>query len=92
MASLVALHRVFLLLGSLIVHTLNVTWLYVWDAALDLLNLFLPNRPVGHVVPKGEPGFAGNWPAYVPPSIDDSRSPCPALNTMANHGTRPVPF
>ena len=92
MAPLVALYRVVLLLGSSIAHTLNVVWLYLWDGALDLLNLILPNRPVGHIVPKGEPGFGGNWPAYVPPSIDDSRSPCPALNAMANHGARPVLF
>lgn len=24
--------------------------------------------------------------AYVPPGPDDSRGPCPALNTLANHG------
>ena len=23
---------------------------------------------------------------YIPPRPDDSRAPCPALNTMANHG------
>jgi hypothetical protein len=24
--------------------------------------------------------------AFVPPSASDARSPCPALNTLANHG------
>jgi Peroxidase, family 2 len=68
-----------------------------WDFWLFLFNIVLPNRKVGHVVPKGHPGFGGTWPEYVPPGPGDSRSACPMLNAMANHGILPhdgknIPF
>lgn len=31
------------------------------------------------------PGSSGTRP-YVPPTKSDSRSPCPGLNVLANHG------
>jgi hypothetical protein len=60
-----------------------------WDTALFFLNLLLPKYKLGHVVPKGAPGHGGQWPEYVPPKDGDSRSPCPMLNAMANHGILP---
>lgn len=69
-----------------------------WDLSLSLLNalgypLFLYRKP-GQVTPKGAPGFGGKWPEYIPPKDTDSRSACPMLNAMANHGvfSRLVPF
>jgi hypothetical protein len=57
-----------------------------WDAGLSVINLFLPRRPEGKVTPEGHPGFGGKWPEFIPPKDGDSRSACPALNAMANHG------
>jgi hypothetical protein len=64
---------------------LNV-YIFSWDALLTLLNLVLPNKPVGRVTPNGHPGFEGKWPEYIPGKEGDSRCSCPALNAMANHG------
>ncbi|KAJ7732777.1 Chloroperoxidase [Mycena maculata] len=63
--------------------------IFVWDAWLALVNLVLPNKKVGTVVPHGNPGFEGKWPDFVPPKEGDSRSCCPALNALANHGILP---
>ncbi|KAH9903474.1 chloroperoxidase-like protein [Cubamyces lactineus] len=61
--------------------------------ALDFLfavyNLLTPDRPVGRVVPPGQPGHGGTWPPYIPPRQGDSRCSCPALNALANHGLLP---
>ena len=57
-----------------------------WDFGLALYNLVTPSRKVGHVIPEGHPGAGGKWPEYIPPKDGDSRSCCPGLNTMANHG------
>jgi hypothetical protein len=37
----------------------------------------------------GHPGAGGKWPDYIPPKDGDSRSCCPGLNAMANHGILP---
>ncbi|KAL1593843.1 hypothetical protein SLS60_010576 [Paraconiothyrium brasiliense] len=50
-----------------------------WDFGLFLLNVILPARKAGHVVPAGAPGHALNWPAYEPPTPTDSRSSCKGL-------------
>ena len=60
-----------------------------WDNAIALLNLFAPKLKEGEVVPRGAPGYRGSWPEYVPPRTGDSRSACPMLNAMANHGILP---
>jgi Peroxidase, family 2 len=60
---------------------------FAWDVSLTLLNLVLPNRKVGHVVPEGHPGAGGVWPEYIAPKEGDSRCSCPVLNAMANHGS-----
>jgi hypothetical protein len=62
---------------------------FAWDFGLFILNLVTPDLPPGHVVPKGAPGHNLTWPKYVPPKNGDSRSACPMLNAMANHGILP---
>jgi hypothetical protein len=64
-------------------------YIFSWDAILTVVNLFLPRRSVGHVVPKGHIGHEGKWGEFIPPKAGDSRSACPALNAMANHGILP---
>ncbi|CAK3899776.1 Cloroperoxidase [Lecanosticta acicola] len=60
-----------------------------WDNGIALMNLFTPKLKDGQVVPKGSPGHNLTWPEYVPPKEGDSRSACPMLNAMANHGILP---
>ncbi|KAJ5622995.1 hypothetical protein N7490_011600 [Penicillium lividum] len=55
-----------------------------------IANIFRPSRRVGSVVPPGHPGHGGIWPKFVPPTNEkESRSPCPALNCLANHNILP---
>ncbi|TFK52928.1 heme-thiolate peroxidase [Heliocybe sulcata] len=74
---------------------LTYGFIFVWDAGLALLNLVLPNKRPGNVVPLGKGGI---WPTYQPPRAkSDSRCSCPALNALANHGLLPrdgrqIPF
>ena len=65
-----------------------------WDIGLVFLNLITyPFRPKpGAILRKGLPGYGGKWPEYSPPKKGDSRSSCPALNAMANHGMWSVTF
>ncbi|KIO33542.1 hypothetical protein M407DRAFT_185850 [Tulasnella calospora MUT 4182] len=68
-----------------------VIQLHARDTYYSLLNLALfwrPRRP-GMVIAQGKPGFGGMWPEYIAPSASDSRSPCPGLNALANHGILP---
>jgi len=64
-------------------------YIFTWDAWLALVNAVTPSLKIGHVVPAGCPGEGGKWPPFVPPGEGDSRSACPALNAMANHGILP---
>ncbi|TCD65705.1 hypothetical protein EIP91_002281 [Steccherinum ochraceum] len=66
---------------------LLILGLLIWDLGLTLLNLLLPALPPNGVVPAGKAGAGGLWPTYIPPSTEDSRCSCPALNAMANHDT-----
>jgi hypothetical protein len=59
---------------------------FTWDFGTFLYNLVTPSRKVGHVTLKGHPGAGGKWPDHIPPKDGDSRSCCPGLNAMANHG------
>ncbi|KAJ7748406.1 Chloroperoxidase [Mycena metata] len=68
---------------------LENVYIFSWDVCLTLLNLVTPNKKVGSVIPHGSPGAGGKWPEFVPPGEGDSRSCCPALNAMANHGILP---
>ncbi|KAF2757468.1 Cloroperoxidase [Pseudovirgaria hyperparasitica] len=61
----------------------------VWDFNLLLLNFVLPSYKPGHLVPEGQAGHGGKWPEYIPPKEGDSRSACPMINAMANHGILP---
>jgi hypothetical protein len=60
-----------------------------WDNSLFFLNLVTPKLKEGQVVPYGAPGHNLTWPEYQPPKEGDSRSACPMLNAMANHGILP---
>jgi len=60
--------------------------IFTWDFFLTLGNLVRFSRPVGKVTPEGHPGYGGYWPEFRPPQEGDSRSCCPGLNAMANHG------
>jgi len=69
----------------------------LWDIGLTFVNLVTPKKKVGHVYPDGKPGHKGLWPEYVAPKEGDSRSSCPALNALCNHGLLPhdgqnIPF
>ncbi|KAJ7282306.1 Chloroperoxidase [Mycena rebaudengoi] len=67
--------------------------IFTYDFFLTLFNLVAPKRRVGSVTPHGTPGAGGNlggkWPEFIPPKEGDKRSPCPALNALANHGILP---
>lgn len=60
-----------------------------WDAGLHFANFILPKKKVGAVVPLGVGGHGGLWGQFRPPGPNDARSPCPALNALANHGILP---
>ncbi|KAJ7049351.1 Chloroperoxidase [Mycena amicta] len=64
-------------------------YILTWDAWLTLLNFLTPKRRLGNVVRPGASGAGGEWPEYVAPKEGDSRSCCPGLNAMANHGILP---
>ena len=81
------LERVFGGIGKSLSVLAAAIFIVAWDSVLFLLNLFSPKRKVGKVVLPGNPGFGGKWPKYIPPKDTDSRSACPALNALANHGT-----
>jgi len=61
----------------------------VWDFGLFILNILTPSLKPGQVVPPKAAGHNFEWPQYVPPKDGDSRSACPMLNAMANHGILP---
>ncbi|KAH9947757.1 chloroperoxidase-like protein [Amylocystis lapponica] len=84
-----ALTRLFFALVSSIISTVLSVGILVWDLGLTLYNVVAPLRPADRVVPAGCLGEGGIWPQYVPPKTTDSRSCCPALNAMANHGILP---
>ncbi|KAJ7481266.1 Chloroperoxidase [Mycena galericulata] len=64
-------------------------YIFTYDFFLTLVNLITPKRHIGNVTPHGIPGAGGKWPEFIPPKEGDKRSPCPALNALANHGILP---
>ncbi|KAG0646307.1 sterigmatocystin biosynthesis peroxidase stcC [Hyphodiscus hymeniophilus] len=64
-------------------------FVFVWDFGLFILNILTPSLKPGHVVPAHATGHNLTWPTYVPPQEGDSRSACPMLNALANHGILP---
>ncbi|KAI0772773.1 chloroperoxidase-like protein [Trametes elegans] len=89
MAALTILKRVAQEIVSEAITIAVRLFIVAWDLLLTFINHALPQRPVGRVVPKGHPGYNGRWPQYVAPGEGDSRSSCPGLNAMANHGILP---
>ncbi|PVG03977.1 Cloroperoxidase [Serendipita vermifera] len=72
----------------------NLYWtLYtqIWDVNLHIANIFAPELNPNRVIPQGKPGANGDWSrfTYLPPTENDSRSPCPALNALCNVGILP---
>jgi hypothetical protein len=76
------------LVHKLVGHVINL-FVLTFDFGLLLLNIVTPSHKPGHVIPKTAAGHGLQWPEYVPPKEGDSRSPCPMLNAMANHGILP---
>jgi hypothetical protein len=64
-------------------------FVFSWDFFLLILNILIPSLKSGHVVPLHAEGHNLTWPEYVPPKEGDSRSACPMINAMANHGILP---
>ena len=60
------------------------------DLSLGLISFLTPKRKIGFVIGEGVPGHKGIWPEFISPLPTDSRSPCPFLNALANHGEYPV--
>ena len=72
-------------------------FVFGWDFGLFLLNIVTPAHKPGHVIPRGAAGSNLIWPEYIAPKEGDSRSACPMLNALANHGILPhdgknIPF
>ncbi|KAF8338988.1 Chloroperoxidase [Cantharellus anzutake] len=68
----------------------NFFYLQTWDTGLVFINLLTPKIKKGAMYKEGQPGYNGLWPEFIPPNPEtDSRSPCPGLNAMANHGIIP---
>jgi len=84
-----AISRIYFGVHDSIARTLSNSSLFLYDTLLTFLNILLPNFKRGAVIASGFPGHGGIWPAFVPPLPTDSRSPCPALNALANHGIIP---
>lgn len=83
---LIALKRIFGGIGGFFGNLGNTSYVLAWDFGLFLLNLVSFKRKVGKVTLQGHPGFGGVWPEYIAPKDTDSRSACPALNALSNHG------
>ncbi|KAF7176103.1 hypothetical protein CNMCM7691_001579 [Aspergillus felis] len=82
--------RLINLLIALASVLLFAAWLTIRDLYYCIANLFLPRRHVGSAVPSDHPGHGGVWPQFQAPiQATDSRSPCPALNALANHDILP---
>jgi hypothetical protein len=75
-----------------IAYGARIAYAFAWDLALTTVNIVSPKKPAGSVIPPGLPGHGGVWPPFEAPKSTDSRSPCPALNAMANHGTLSLCF
>ncbi|OJJ39957.1 hypothetical protein ASPWEDRAFT_169781 [Aspergillus wentii DTO 134E9] len=76
-------------LVRLLLFLLAALLLQLVDLLYAFVNLFLSSRLPGNVISPGHPGHSGIWPEYIAPTKEDSRSPCPGLNSLANHGILP---
>ncbi|EJD51849.1 heme-thiolate peroxidase [Auricularia subglabra TFB-10046 SS5] len=84
-----ALTRIYYGLQDFVVGQLRTAFVLIWDGMLQLGNALTFKRKPGTVIREGKPGHGGLWPPFEAPRKTDSRSPCPALNAMANHGIIP---
>ncbi|THH09015.1 heme-thiolate peroxidase [Phellinidium pouzarii] len=84
-----AVSRIFGGTCSFLSGVLSNIGIFTWDFGLFLLNLVSFKRKVGKVTLSGVPGHGGVWPEYIPPTETDSRSACPMLNALSNHGILP---
>ncbi|KZV96010.1 putative chloroperoxidase [Exidia glandulosa HHB12029] len=84
-----ALRRIYFGLQDFLVGQVRTILVLGFDALLQTGNLLTFNRRFGYVIAEGKPGRGGLWPPFEAPTKADSRSPCPALNAMANHGILP---
>ncbi|KIJ49270.1 hypothetical protein M422DRAFT_161837 [Sphaerobolus stellatus SS14] len=66
-------------LGGALVNLFDSLTTYLWDTGLSLLNLITPKRKK----------ITALWPEFVPRKDTDSRSACPFLNALCNHGVLP---
>jgi len=73
-------------IATFVVENVARLVIFGWDVSLTVVNVLTPSRRVGHVISEGCPGAGGKWPEFIAPREGDSRSACPALNAMANHG------
>jgi hypothetical protein len=62
-------------------HFIKILFLVQADFSITLYNLVAPKKAPGKVTICG-----GSRPKYIPPTDDDIRCSCPALNALANHG------
>ncbi|KAF8755263.1 Peroxidase, family 2 [Rhizoctonia solani] len=66
-----------------------LVYLLGWDLGLHIVNAIRPSKQIGSVVALDIRGQDGTWGEFQPPRPADARSPCPALNALANHGILP---
>ncbi|KAG8944778.1 hypothetical protein FRC04_001516 [Tulasnella sp. 424] len=66
-----------------------VIQLHARDTVYSVLAAIWPRKSKGKVIAQNQPGFNRMWPEYIAPGPSDSRSPCPGLNALANHGILP---
>ncbi|KZT61368.1 Cloroperoxidase [Calocera cornea HHB12733] len=74
---------------DLVTHVLTLLYLFTWDLCLVPLTVLVGPKPKGSLIPPGKMGHGGKWPEWHATAPGDSRSACPALNAMANHGILP---
>ncbi|KAF8713212.1 Peroxidase, family 2, partial [Rhizoctonia solani] len=65
-----------------------LVYLLGWDLGLHIVNATRPSKQIGSVVALDIRGQDGTWGEFQPPRPADARSPCPALNALANHARR----
>lgn len=76
------------ILHKIVAQVINLG-VMTYDLGLFILNIITPSLKPGQVIPPHAAGHGLSWPEYVPPREGDSRSACPMLNAMANHGILP---
>ncbi|KAF9516617.1 hypothetical protein BS47DRAFT_1380992 [Hydnum rufescens UP504] len=76
-------------LGKKLQGLLVFLGLLIWDFGLSLSNVVTPRLKKGSVVKEGKAGYKRIWPEFIQRQPGDSRSPCPGLNALANHGILP---